>query len=474
MKTNIIAGIISLMFILSLLGGAWSITYVPTRDGFSPSDFVEPSFSQEGVSLDSIPFYNATTHASPGLPLNFSSIGPIYVDYGGVIRISPENTGTRNLFLISVAFEWIGTPQRFEKEVHKEIAPSTTVDIGVLAIEGPLVSGHIQYRMSIKVLQMRAGTWYKLVSGDEDWIPYDPGTLTVLPLVDDNDYQYETNYYRYFDKANALITPGSPSVSSHTIQAMQFLKNSSDSRYNIDKLCAVFEYVSKIITYRLEPEDTDIWQSPEDCLSTKHGDCEDFSLLISAMVMELGGTPRLYLIEGHAFAAIYIGNTTSDFDNATDSIVTYYDTNLIIHTISDPEGYWIIADPLGSLYLGGLPVGAAPTDTNTPADWTFDETPVVYAVDITGFVPETPLWQNMTFWLSLIIAFGISLIAILALTSSAEKKGAAIVCELCGENIIDTPLSCPSCNDNYHTECYARLSTCPKCHSMILPPPPPF
>ncbi len=471
MMKKLAVAVLSIIFVMTILGGVWSMTYSQPRSGFSDSDYFKPMASG-GFSMDPVPSDSGTIHTSPDISILFS-LGHFYRDYGSVIEVTASNDGRREVFLIAFAFEWMDTGQRFEKYVNQTIGQDQTRDLGLLNIEGTGSTGEQEYRMLVKILEKRNGIWYKLEVGSDDWVPFESSTITVIDEVQKNDYDYQINYHLYFDRANELVTPDSPSITYQASIATTHL----GPGYKVSKIAAIFDYVDGMLTYRLEPEGVDEWQSPEECLSTKTGDCEDYSLLIAAMVKEIGGTPRIYLIDGHAFAAVYAGDTTSDLENAEESIAAYYNADLKIYYLHDETGYWMIADPLGSFYFGGSSVGSAPISGGEDWEWTFNETDVVHAIDITGEVPKTPLWYNVVFWMYMMFITGTSLIIMTSYWARKDEKAAKgqSICANCKTHIPENQIStsCPNCGSRMHNHCLVNGRYCPMCNNMVFPPPQP-
>ncbi len=467
MMKKLVILVLGILFIMSILGGVWSMTTAPPRTGFTETDYIKPAASG-ALDMDSIPPYSNTIHDSPDLSIQFS-LGHFYKEYGSVIDVTATNEGHRDIFLIAFAFEWVDTGQIFSKYLNLTIKSGEIEELGLLNIEGPGITGQTEYRILVQALEKRTNVYYKLEVRDDDWVPFESSTINVLDEAMEMEYDYQINYYHYFDRTNELITPDSPSIT--------FLANIATTQlgsgYKVSKIAAIFDHVDEILTYRLEPDGEDDWQTPEDCISTKTGDCEDYSLLIAAMVNSIGGTSRMYLIEGHAFAAVYIGNTTQDLQTTEESISAYYNTELKIYYLEDETGYWVIADPLGSFYFGGSPVGAAPVSGGDDWEWTFEETEIVHAIDITGIVPEDEIWYNIIFWMFMMFLTGIILIAMTTYGSKKENAVPNNTCALCNLHINESPVICPNCNARSHISCLNAGRYCPKCNTAIVVAGPP-
>jgi hypothetical protein len=88
--------------------------------------------------------------------------------------------------------------------------------------------------------------------------------------------------------------------------------------------------------------------------------------------------------------ALYIGNE-SEVQPIIEAIRDYYQSNIPIFWLSDELGAWLILDTIGSIYTGGLPLGASPVRTQEDIDsdlndfsgsWDFIDTENLYIVDI--------------------------------------------------------------------------------------------
>ena len=109
--------------------------------------------------------------------------------------------------------------------------------------------------------------------------------------------------------------------------------------------------------------------------------------------------------------------------------------------------------------------------------WTFNDTTVVHAIDITGVVESPPVWNNVVFWMYMMFISGVVLILYSTYVSKAEaaKKAeeANTKCQVCQMEMMGEPVICPNCNARMHVSCLDQGRFCPKCRGMIISPPPP-
>lgn len=461
MSRKSVTGIVSALFILSVVMGMFTLFVTPTAKGFAEEDFHAPmAFSSQTPDA---PLAAGSVHTSLDILLSVS-VGQIFEDYGGAVRLAIINNDTRPVFILNVSFAWVGTAIETIKVVNKEVEPGDTLDIRAVSVDGPDFSGNADYEIKVQVLELRNNNWYWVLSGTDDWLSFPEHSILIAPLGQQASFDIDYNNYVYYQKANELVNFDSLAVDMATDMATVGL----GSNYNIGKVCAIFDYVDRTITYTDDPGE-DYWYRPEDCLGNKSGDCEDYGLLISTMIHLAGGTSRLYLTQSHAFAAVYAGESQDALSEAMNGIRSYYGTDLKLHYFEDETGYWLIADPLGSFYLGGFAVGAEPTSgSDQNWTWAFGDASTVYAIDITGDAGKIPLWQDIRFWLGLVIMLGIIDIALIVLTGS-EEKDLQEDCVVCGQKITGGVKKCQQCGAAHHDAC--APNACQKCGSQFLPPP---
>jgi len=196
--------------------------------------------------------------------------------------------------------------------------------------------------------------------------------MDILPLISETTYGVTKNPSTYYEKVNSLVDP------SDVEDVANGLSAGYDS-YDIQEVIAAFDWVQKNIEYKDDPEDH--WQSPSETLSLGTGDCEDQAMLVSAIVSELGGNARVNLIEGHAFATVYIGPNSSVVDDVADAISSHYGTDLNIFYLEDDLGIWMMLDTTSFPYCGAMPTSSAPTGTGQN-DFTFEDTDYLYTIDV--------------------------------------------------------------------------------------------
>jgi len=136
--------------------------------------------------------------------------------------------------------------------------------------------------------------------------------------------------------------------------ARELVQKSSAGNYNLAQVCDIWEYINKNWKYVNDPNGPDYYSPASNTINNGlTGDCDDFAILISAMVEAIGGTSRIVTAtndkgDGHAYAEVYIGTSQNDVQKATDYICTRYSCDTIWTThITDDNGvtrYWLNLD----------------------------------------------------------------------------------------------------------------------------------
>jgi len=116
----------------------------------------------------------------------------------------------------------------------------------------------------------------------------------------------------------------------------------------IDQICAIYDYMARNWSFASDWRGLDEYQYSNFTLELGKesgysgiGDCDDFSILLSALIESIGGTPRIILAYspsgGHAYTEVYLGNNNNtDIDRMKKWLRREYNVNEIyIH--SDPE-----------------------------------------------------------------------------------------------------------------------------------------
>ncbi|NIA10148.1 MAG: hypothetical protein GWP10_10600 [Nitrospiraceae bacterium] len=253
-------------------------------------------------------------------------------------------------------------------------------EVSYVAFGTPSTPGKYYYSVSCSFmvhsnLPLSKNRWY-----DNGTAYFSGNDIDVMPYNVSSVYTYSKNYYYYFDRINDMVNPFDMTI----YQKAREITLPFSGSYNTFQVCSIFDYLVNDLKYIPDPEGEDVWSDPVTTLNRGGGDCEDYAMLFSALVSSIGGTTRIYMTDNHAFATVYIGDGMKAKE-VLDDIDAYYGTNLFFATLKDKFGYWLVADPLGSFYLGGLPVGGdavGPPLSNNLYKWDFTETGHVNSIDV--------------------------------------------------------------------------------------------
>ncbi|MFH0816196.1 MAG: transglutaminase domain-containing protein [Methanobacteriota archaeon] len=454
MKRLSVVAVTAVLLAVSIAGTGWALSTEPERNPGDSVAFAVPV--SEPLAPAAAPLAAGYTPASFQFGVDVETHG-IYVGYGGALRVRLNNSRSDSeMHVVKERIVWLGGI--VEKDVSVEVGARAVSDLGLVWLPGPNFEGDQSYKVSLEILVKQGSSWKRLGDAGDQWTDFQPGSLPVIVDGTASEYERGTNCYAYYDRANALIEDRAQTVAAALAEATSGMPG--DLTY--ERLCGVYDWVSHNIAYVSEPEGEDDWQTPEETLASGGGDCEDFTLLISDMVLEMGGTPRMYLIDEHAFAAIWVGESTAA---AEDAINGYYGAELKLAFIEDGGGFWVVADPLGSLHLGGLAVRSEPTSSTV---WDFTDTAVLYGIDMTRAPGSVRIWEQDRLWgIFQIVCDVLFLAAILMAVGVAPRP----VCARCGRKFSGEIMECKACGALHHPHC-ASQGFCANCGASFSAPQP--
>ncbi|MEM0331299.1 MAG: hypothetical protein QXW84_08015 [Archaeoglobaceae archaeon] len=83
------------------------------------------------------------------------------------------------------------------------------------------------------------------------------------------------------------------------------------------------------------------------------GDCDDYAILMSALVLSIGLSPRIVIVEGHAYPELYLGKDDYCQEMVKSLANKFRDT---IYYYKDSDGKcWLSLDWTSS-HIGGKPL----------------------------------------------------------------------------------------------------------------------
>lgn len=369
-KTIVIVGSVVIAIVIlstailyySMIGGQ--------RHGFDANDLHAPAMAYDPAIDGSVPT-PATTH-DPGRYVQMNWVmTPVYSGYGGVLTLTINNTGANAVHVYSFGLDWPGRNVSTYRNANVTIDPYSTKGLGLLFFGAPTLTGPAYYRINLRMAaQNMAGTaWY-----DYGMLNGTTRSANLKETAEFKNYTVTFNSALYFDKVNRLVNFNEVGQIASDIRG-------TNSSYNIQEVIGAFDWIKDNIKYVEDPED--IWQSPQTTLSLGSGDCEDQAILMASLIGALGGNARVNIVQGHAFATVYVGNSSSNIIGIGAAISSHYGCDLTPYFIQDRTGYWMTVDTTGFPYAGGLVTSSAPVNDGINA-WTFEDSDWMVAIDAVG------------------------------------------------------------------------------------------
>jgi hypothetical protein len=346
--------------------------------GFSKTDLVTPSIDYLQWSSGAPP--NPATSVRQWTDwyiVGRTSEGGIYSEFGGVVWLSVTNSGPRDMYVYGAGLSWVGTSVTYHKDADVLIESGETREIGLLSFGAPVEPGERAYEMSLEyaVKETSGSAWY-----DYGAARTTADVLDVQRPVAARSWDTERNPANYFDEVNSRID--TEAVSS----VVSGIRSNLSGGYNILQACAAYEWARRNIEYKLD--DGDYWQSADESMSLRSGDCEDGAILLCSILTGLGGCARVNIIEKHAFASLYVGDGGSDLTVMEDAIASYYRLSpgaSKVNYLIDDTGYWMLMDTYGVPHVGGLPAECSYAFSGEgEGTWTFTGSDFLITIDATG------------------------------------------------------------------------------------------
>jgi hypothetical protein len=143
--------------------------------------------------------------------------------------------------------------------------------------------------------------------------------------------------------------------------------------YTIEQISGIYDHLKENWHYMRDPRGIDYFKNASESLNLGKkngcvgvGDCDDFAILMSALVEAAGGTTRVILARnnttgGHAYAEVYLGQfnaTNNQVESVIDWLKHNYDTDKIYtHVDTQTKDVWLNldwgADENGNAHPGG-------------------------------------------------------------------------------------------------------------------------
>ena len=370
---NLMRKLIAFFVILMLLSSFFlsGCLFESTDEGFTRGDLRTPKILYISNPPTFFPFPLTAQTPTYSYTLRWT-MSSVFADYGGVMSVEIENRGNTALFIYGYGLKWVNHTGEYSRSSSAYVYPGEIKSLGMLAFRAPSVSQYQMYTIMLKlcVSDPTINKWHDygtVNSGDR--------FAEIKPLNDPRDYSIQKNNKNYYGKVNTLVNI---SVVGGVVEE---IRASQPGNYSTLQIAEAFDWIRSHITYKSD-DGGDYWQSASETLQKGTGDCEDQAILLASIITALGGNARINIIEGHAFASVFVTSDVYQLPRVQQSLRSFYGTNITMHVLSDDLGYWLVVDTTGSMYAGGLPANASPTASASWSNWTFESTDWLIQIDV--------------------------------------------------------------------------------------------
>ncbi len=358
--------VVALIIVLYVMSGLFMV-----KPGFDEGDLSSP-YIDDLYRDQELPGTLGSIDYPYSIQKGVSYYPTVYEGYGGIIELVVENEGANDVYIASYSAHWEGSSDLYTVNCSTVVGSGEELWMGPLHFVGPGTTGSF-------VLMVTMDLWSSSGNGLRwsDWgeISVTSIDLNVIEEASLVDWDVELNPTDYYNKVNRLVD----FVVVDGI--VDQVRTEAPGDYSLLQIIRSYQWVRDNIEYLAETGD--YWQSPTETLELGTGDCEDHSILLASIITALGGNCRVNLIATHAFASVYIGNS-STMAEAVVELQDYYGTDIPIHWTEDELGCWLVVDTNGLPYPGGLPAACSPCDPDGGLEWVFDDGDWIDMVDVTG------------------------------------------------------------------------------------------
>ncbi len=374
-KLALIAIMMAVVLALVLAGSITTLISSGAAKGFETSSLRAPAMVIDPTA-GRIYHDNSTRGVgSSSLKLGMTwTVTPIYSGYGGVMNITVTNNNPTSVYIYKFGVVWDhSTVQHMAEHIHHVVArPEQHSRLPFLPGPGQCALRILQHQIELGGPERPR---YQLVDRRQLRNHFLQVCHPGVPLTYLN-HSTTTNGDAYYSKVNTRVNMGV----TRTIADNILINNSGV--YSIQAVADAFDWVRSHIVYADDPND--YWQSSSETLSWRTGDCEDYAILLASMIDEMGGNARVNIIDGHAFPSVFVGSNASVEANVSRAISSHYGTQVPVYFLNDTTGYWMVVDPTGFPYAGGLPTLSGPVLNDPAHTWSFQSSTWLCVVDATG------------------------------------------------------------------------------------------
>lgn len=174
--------------------------------------------------------------------------------------------------------------------------------------------------------------------------------ITSLLFIGYNYFFNKSYNERNMEKLVEAVDYKNPVTNDFAVKLASYFPG----EFNIGQICKVYDYIVKHWKYVNDAKMDDNFRSASRSIQNNFsGDCDDFAILIAALIESIGGEPRISTASdgnnGHAFTEVYVANTEEQMRMVAKEINNLYGTNQFeISYKKDADGkYWLNLDWFG-------------------------------------------------------------------------------------------------------------------------------
>jgi hypothetical protein len=345
-------------------------------EGFVATDIVKPTAMVLQPIDGSAPTPRTLIPQDHGeIMLGWTITEDIYSTYGGEMELSVTNNNTepRTFHVYGYGITW-NNNEVFHRDCNVSIAAGQTKSAGILIFGAPSTPGSASYhiQLDLAVSNLKGNAWYDWGELEQS----DVNQATIKELAEKGDYTSRSNPIEYYDRLNSLVSFDDVKKIATGIKA-QF-----PGGYSVMQIAAAYQWMKDNIDYQVDGS-VDHWNSANETMALRVGDCDDQAVLMASIIGALGGTARINIIDEHMFPTVFVATNATQLGEVQRSLASFYGldpTAFKMSYLTDQYGYWLVIDTVGFPYAGGLPAKSSPTDDG---QWAPDST-YLDTIDMTG------------------------------------------------------------------------------------------
>jgi hypothetical protein len=139
-----------------------------------------------------------------------------------------------------------------------------------------------------------------------------------IQLIEDKqeipEIRHKTHDSKIAKRIEIAVDIKNPITRSYSLQIAQKYPGS----YNINQIASIYIHIKSNWKYISDPTSEDYFSKASESIENNlAGDCDDFAILLSALVSSIGGSTRINFARtkdsAHAYTEVKIANSTSEF-----------------------------------------------------------------------------------------------------------------------------------------------------------------